>query len=95
MKESSTLEATRRWSLWAAIISFAVVLVLVVLWTWGAFNLTDRGSYIDDMLFGAGLSYEIPFTAWAKIIMTFSAIASTATSILLTLLVAKFAKKGK
>lgn len=89
MKESTILEATRKCSLWTAIVSSVALLVLLILWAWGAFNLTDMSSM--NLLMMGGL--EFPFTAWAKIMLTLSAIAGTTTSILLVLLVAKYAKK--
>jgi hypothetical protein len=87
MKESTILETTRKYSLWIAIVSSVMLLVLLILWAWGAFNLTNMDSmfYMDSL--------DLPLTAWGKVMLTLSAITSTATSILLALLIAKYAKK--
>ncbi|MBN2176271.1 MAG: hypothetical protein JW722_01265 [Demequinaceae bacterium] len=94
MKESTILESTRKYALWAAIVSSVVLLVLLIMWTWGAFNLTnfDASYYLDNYLGGPS---GIPFTAWAKAMLTLSAVASTSASILLALLIAKYARKEK
>jgi hypothetical protein len=83
IKERAILKRIRKCSLWAFLVSSAVVLIITILETWNALE-THEVSF-----FGSGEP-----TAWGRIENTASIVMGISLLLLLTILIADRAKSG-
>lgn len=93
MNESKILRCTRRYALWTTLVSAVVLGVLLILLAWGVLDMFEQVSLLEQ--FEGGGSLFPSLTDWGRTIISVGLVASTASGILLALLVASHIKKVK
>ena len=82
MLKNKTFEKVRRYALWTAICSAAVLLVLEVLQTWGAFKTTTPGDYSSDFMDYSGGTT----TFWGHLLDSFGVVFGISAGLLIVIL---------
>jgi hypothetical protein len=104
--ECTILEKVRRCSLWTLLGGAVLLAILLILLAWGAidfFKPIEIPSFLD-VLGDGGIGPEamsidpfggIELSIWGKFILSLGTIVATASTLLLGILVGKYAKKEK